>query len=335
MGILGRRSRNDSLVDFELWGGNGYTGFPIVGESFHMDEIRRTFRAAGGGQGTDTVYTQVELLPNPNNKFDRNAVEVRSAEGVLGFLEKGVAPSYGPILTAIRSMGKRPLTAARIWVGDEYASVSIDLADPHMLVPINAEPTATHVMLPTGAAIQVTGEELHLAELRAFVRPEGEAWVHVTLHEADEVTARTTKQIVQVCIDGQLVGKLSPKMGSDLLPAIQYLHERGYVTGARATVKGNPIKVEVALHCARAHEISTEWLNSVPQNDAAAEVPFVAPESIFEPASATETELSSAAPAPREEPPAGPPAAWYDDPSTPGQYRYWDGVVWTQHTAPK
>jgi len=33
--------------------------------------------------------------------------------------------------------------------------------------------------------------------------------------------------------------------------------------------------------------------------------------------------------------PSPPPAAWYDDPSTPGQYRYWDGAVWTPHTAPK
>jgi hypothetical protein len=33
--------------------------------------------------------------------------------------------------------------------------------------------------------------------------------------------------------------------------------------------------------------------------------------------------------------PSLPPAAWYDDPATPGQYRYWDGAVWTPHTAPK
>jgi len=33
--------------------------------------------------------------------------------------------------------------------------------------------------------------------------------------------------------------------------------------------------------------------------------------------------------------PSLPPAAWYDDPSTSGQYRYWDGAVWTPHTAPK
>lgn len=29
------------------------------------------------------------------------------------------------------------------------------------------------------------------------------------------------------------------------------------------------------------------------------------------------------------------PSGWYDDPSNPEMLRYWDGVTWTNHTAPK
>lgn len=29
------------------------------------------------------------------------------------------------------------------------------------------------------------------------------------------------------------------------------------------------------------------------------------------------------------------PSGWYDDPRTPDQLRYWDGVLWTEHTTPK
>ncbi len=29
------------------------------------------------------------------------------------------------------------------------------------------------------------------------------------------------------------------------------------------------------------------------------------------------------------------PAGWYDDPQDPSQLRYWDGVVWSDHTSPK
>ena len=29
------------------------------------------------------------------------------------------------------------------------------------------------------------------------------------------------------------------------------------------------------------------------------------------------------------------PSGWYDDPTDPDLLRYWDGVTWTTHTAPK
>ncbi len=29
------------------------------------------------------------------------------------------------------------------------------------------------------------------------------------------------------------------------------------------------------------------------------------------------------------------PSGWYDDPRSPDQLRYWDGVLWTEHTTPK
>ena len=29
------------------------------------------------------------------------------------------------------------------------------------------------------------------------------------------------------------------------------------------------------------------------------------------------------------------PSGWYDDPNDAGLLRYWDGVVWTSHVAPK
>ncbi|PKQ25616.1 MAG: hypothetical protein CVT64_09355 [Actinobacteria bacterium HGW-Actinobacteria-4] len=33
-------------------------------------------------------------------------------------------------------------------------------------------------------------------------------------------------------------------------------------------------------------------------------------------------------------PPTTPPAAWYPDPTNPAHLRYWNGMSWTEHTAP-
>jgi hypothetical protein len=38
--------------------------------------------------------------------------------------------------------------------------------------------------------------------------------------------------------------------------------------------------------------------------------------------------------APTRPPASGPPAGWFPDTAKPNQLRYWDGINWTDHTAP-
>ena len=102
------------------------------------------------------------------------------------------------ILSALVGQGWTPQVAARIWSfdygdGDFQASVRLDLAEPHLLVPANMPPSGAHRLLPIGGAIQVTGEEKHLDALAPFLRPEGECWAYVTLHPVVEQLARSTR----------------------------------------------------------------------------------------------------------------------------------------------
>jgi hypothetical protein len=117
-----------------------------------------------------------------------------------------------------------PQVSARVW-GAQWSdydgdgrrptfqgSVRLDLAEPHMLVPANLPPAGDCRMLPTGSAIQVTGEEKYLDALAPFLRPEGECWVYASLHEVVEQLARSTRTVVEVRIDGACVGQLTRKM---------------------------------------------------------------------------------------------------------------------------
>jgi collagen type III alpha len=247
------------------------------------------------------------------------------------------------------SQGWLPHVNARVW-GAEWSefddrkttfrgSVRLDLAEPHMLVPANLPPSADCRVLPTGGAIQVAGEENHLDALAPFLRPEGECWVYVTLHEIVEQLARSTRTVVEVRIDGARIGQLTPKMSGEVLPAIRHLATAGTTTAARAIVKGNRIKTEVVLHAARAHELPDSWLATATD---AASVPSTSPAPVSVVSVVAETTV------PREHgpipppptgikfnvppnwppPPAGwtPPPGWRPDPTwlpAPDGWQWW------------
>jgi hypothetical protein len=179
-------------IPFELWGQRGWAHAEVVAESHYAKQIRSLFGKDFKAQGSEIEAT-VQLIPEPGNKHDRNAIGVWAGKQQLGYLPREEAARYAPVLTALSGQGWLPQVSARIWGAEwsEYdnrrasftGSVRLDLGEPHMLVPANMPPSGDHRTLPTGGAIQVTGEEKHLDALASMLRPEGECWAYVTLHE--------------------------------------------------------------------------------------------------------------------------------------------------------
>jgi hypothetical protein len=228
-------------IPLDLWGQRGWAGVEVAGESHYAHAIRELFGKDFKRDGTEIMVT-AQLVPEPENKHDRNAVGVWVGSAQVGYLPREDAVRYAPVLSELTARGWLPQVSGRVW-GSEWSdyddrkdrfrgSVRLDLADPHMLVPANPPPDGDYRVLPTGNAIQVTGEEKYLAALAPFLRPEGECWTHVTLHEVIEQLARSTRTVVEVRIDGSCVGQLSPKMSSDLLPAIRHLAQQGTIAAA-------------------------------------------------------------------------------------------------------
>jgi Protein of unknown function (DUF2510)/HIRAN domain len=295
----------------------------VAGESHYVDALAALVDGPVSESGTE-VWVPAQLRPEPDNRHDRNAVAVVCRDRVVGYLPKEDAVRYSTPLQQLVAGGFAPTTKARVWVGrrpswDErrgstvVASVQVCLPEPHMLTPVNAAPAETHVLLPHGAAIQVSGEEKHLSALVPHLRAEREAWVHATLHPLDETSGRTSKTVVEVRVDGERVGQLTPRMSGELLPVVAHLADRGTTTAVRAIVKGNRLKADVVLHCARAGELSDDWFGESGTS-----------------ASPTPPEP----PAPAQMPPPVAPQGWYADPSARDQWRWWDGAAWTDHVAP-
>lgn len=268
----------------DLWGQRGWFVQEVAGESHYFEAIRQVLGATVDSNGIELIVT-TQLVPEPSNKYDKNAVQVVVNGQVVGYLPREDAARHGPVLAALVKENWIPQVNARVWgrlyTNHDYdsrgrlveshefmGSVRLDLAEPHLLVPANLPPQRRHVVLPLGGAIQVSGEEQHMPDLLPFVSTDGECWIHVTLHELVEQTARTTKTVVEVRADGAAVGKLTPKMSSELLPVIQHLEAQGVTTACRAILKGNKLKADVTLYTARSGEVSAEWLDQPPVVDA-------------------------------------------------------------------
>lgn len=318
-------------IPFDLWGQRGYPSAEVVGESHYASAIRALFGNDFKPDGSEILTTAV-LTPEPTNRYDRNAVGVWIGSSQVGYLPREEAVRYAAVLGQLASQGWSPQVSARVWGADwdDYdgrggnfrGSVRLDLAEPHLLVPANLPPSATHRLLPHGSAIQVSGEEKHLDALTPFLRPEGECWAYATLHDVVEQTPRTQRSLVEVRLDDARVGQLTPKMSGDLLPAIHHMAEQGITTAARVMVKGNRIKAEVVLYALRAHELPESWLD-VPGAGTAAPA-----RREHAPIPPPPTGFRFAVPPEWPQPPEGwtPPPGWRPDPTwqpAPDGWQWW------------
>jgi hypothetical protein len=151
------------------------------------------------------------------------------------------------------------------------------------------------------------------------------------LHEFADTGTRTSKDLVEVRIDGHRVGQLTPKMSGDLLPAVRHLAAKGLLTVVKAKVKGNRLKAEITIHSARAHELPADWPGEV-RGPRSAPAPETVSRNPALRAGAVESVAAavspSAAPAPGALAAAGPPAAAGPIPPKPTRIRFVPAPGW-------
>ena len=212
-------------------------------------------------------------------------MSVRVNGGVIGYLAKELAARYAAVLQSLMANGRIPTSSCRVWAyehedwqgtdrrgRDVYqrvldARASLVLDEPHLCVPANLPPTKSHRLLPKGSALQVKGEEKHLDVLAPLVREYGEAWVYTTLHVLTVGSARSEKQVVELRVDGEPIGHLTPAMSSHFVPTIDHLARTEQLAVARTLLKGNPLQVEAVLHAAKSHELDNTWLSASPTRE--------------------------------------------------------------------
>lgn len=260
-------------IPFSLWGDALWCGQEVVREAPHEQAIRRLFPDPIPARGAD-LDTVADLVPEPHNRFDRRAIAVRVQEQVVGYLPREDAHRYHPVLAELVAQGLQPRVPCHIWVSEWapadwerrdtetiafHASVAVALGQPHLLVPVNLPPPGSYQLLPPGSAVVVPGSGDHPDVLGPLFRPEGECWAYATLHAVDEDGDDRPRMKVEVRIEDEPVGRLTPKLSAEFLPAIHYLADMRAETAARVVVRGDRLASEVILHAARSHDLPATW----------------------------------------------------------------------------
>ncbi|MHC2999973.1 HIRAN domain-containing protein [Microbacterium sp. HJ5] len=244
----------------------------IVGEAYREAQIVAALRSRPGIDNEVIEVTTAELIPEPDNPHDRNAVAVRVEGYTVGYVSADVAELVQPFIVGIVQRGLVPVVATRIWAvtrntrrGPELKSaIRIALPTPTEIFPDNHPPAGLYTIVPRGRKIQVTGEDQHLDYLTAYLSAHGVAELLFTLERRDIETRTGIKSVAIVLLDGEVVGELSPTTSKSALPLIDAQHARGLQTAAWGQLTGSRVAAEVTLSLPRATDITDEWLDGAP-----------------------------------------------------------------------
>ena len=118
------------------------------------------------------------------------------------------------------------------------------------------------MVLPSGKAIQVQGEENHMEVLRAFALGSAPRHIAATLH----IIEGPKQPTVEVRIDDQPAGTLTKTMGDQVRDLVGFVNGKGRVPVVRALIKGSTLRADVTLYVARTVDVPHRWLDSVSQS---------------------------------------------------------------------
>lgn len=139
------------------------------------------------------------------------------------------------------------------------ARVSIALNEPHLSLPMNEPPAAAYSILPWGPALQVTGEEQHQDVLSDFINDGGDGIALGALAVIEGGTARAPKTLIEIRLDGERIGQLTPASSQHFVPTVRHLESQGQAAAAWIRVKGSAIAAQASIQAAKAHELRADW----------------------------------------------------------------------------
>lgn len=238
----------------------------VAGEWYRAENLRTLFeRHAKVSESGTEIRLPAILVPDAANPHDDKAVAVFVDGLHVGYMERPDAKKYHLHISGLP--GGELVVTSRQWLrasaDDTWARVTLSLPLPeHLQCPNPFGPNC--VSLPPGSTIQVTKEENHMEHLVSLLDRYGsDAVVAASLRSITEERPRSSVDLVAVDIDGQQVGVLSTTQTANFMPLVRRAEAEGRQIVCRASLRGNTLKADVALHARKAHELDETELQAL------------------------------------------------------------------------
>lgn len=222
----------------------------VVGEARYQVHLE----SCSGGRtetGARMPLVTAELIAEPDNPYDRNAIRVDVGGGCVGYIAREETGRFHPVLRSLSAEGRR--ATCRAWLtggwdrgGDDRGNFGIVLClHPNLETIAGPAP-----MLPFGRGrVSLVGEEKCQEHLAALVNRAARAEVIAALEDVDGAIVAT--------VDGQPIGQLTSKMGDRYRPLLEEVRAAGCtdLTCEARVIRGDK-KVDAFL------KLSTPWAAS-------------------------------------------------------------------------
>jgi hypothetical protein len=215
----------------------------VVGESFYQEAIEE---CAGGRceDGAVIPLVTAQLVREPENPHDANAVRVEIGGRACGHIPRDEAADYHGVIAALNEIG-RPATC-RAWITGGWEREGGDRGSFGVRLDLHEDlgPSERGAILPfSEIRVSITGEEHHQDHLAALLGSADRAEVVAVLGGPSER--------VEVWVNAVCVGALTAKMSERYSPWIREVHEAMLPSSCAARIVRGPKKIEVFLKLAK------------------------------------------------------------------------------------
>jgi hypothetical protein len=254
---------------YRLWSSGNWFDHIIEPEEAYKPTVRALYPTDWSGEGTE-VLTDIELVPQADGPQGAGSIATRLAGQTIGFLNQEDASAWAGVVRRVIASGFVPVTRGRIYAreyeafdGPEFwANIQVALGEPGEALPMNEPPAVPHVLLPKSSVLQVTKEDQHVDSLLKILPTGGRGVFYATLHEMSPVGRG--KPTVEVRINDECVGQLTPQTSQRFLPLIAHLQSRGLLAACWSDVTGSTLAAEVRVNAVKANEASADVLDGPP-----------------------------------------------------------------------